>query len=325
MNLILTFVSIALFCSLTSADRQAWEQWKVQFNKNYSTEMEHSRRMANFLQNHNFIQQHNGEYEQGVHTFKVAHNAFSDMTREEIQKSKGLLRISHQTNGSEHYYVQGSSLPASVDWRQKGYVNAVKNQGQYGDCYAFATTAALEGQYKKKTGQLVSLSEQQIADCSQAYGNKAGNGGNPQNSFDYVKDHGIAYENDYPYIAKDEQCKKVSVSPVKVSGYTEIAQNDEASLTNAVASVGPIPVAIDASLHSFQFYSSGVYSDSKCSSTNLDHAVTVVGYGTNKGQNYFIIRNSWGTTWGEEGYMRMMRNGKNFCGVATYACYPNLA
>jgi len=288
--------------------------------------------MANFLQNHNFIQQHNGEYEQGVHTFKVAHNAFSDMTREEIKKSKGLLRISHQTNVSEHYHVQGSSLPASVDWRQKGYVNAVKDQGQDGTCYTFATTAALEGQYMKKTGQLISLSEQQIADCSQAYGNMAGNGGAPQYAFDYVKDHGIAYENDYPYIAKDEQCKKVSVSPVKVSGYTEIAQNDEASLTNAVASVGPIPVAIDASLHSFQFYSSGVYSDSKCSSTRLDHAVTVVGYGTDKppnwlwkDKNYFIIRNSWGASWGEKGYMRMMRNGKNFCGVARQACFPNLA
>ena len=186
-------------------------------------------------------------------------------------------------------------------------------------------TGSLEGQHFKKTGELVSLSEQNLVDCSRKYGNLGCNGGLPDNAFNYIKkNHGIDSEKSYPYTGKDGTChfNKRTVGATD-SGYIDIPEGNVDALKEASATIGPIAVAIDASQQSFQFYSGGIYDEPECSSTELDHAVLLVGYGTTEdGVDYWLIKNSWGTSWGDNGYVKIKRDSKNLCGVATSASYP---
>jgi len=215
-----------------------------------------------------------------------------------------------------------SSLPAEVDWRKKGWVTPVKNQGKCGSCWSFTATGALEGQNFNKTGVLVSLSEQNLVDCSTS--NYGCDGGVTDYAFRYVKQTGgIASEDSYPYTGKQGTCKYSAANKAGTcSAWTDLPPGDEAALQRAVATVGPVAVAIDASSTLFQLYRRGVYKNPSCSSTNLDHAVLLVGYGTYKGAPYWLVKNSWGTGWGQDGYVMMARNQGNMCGIATYASYP---
>jgi cathepsin L len=212
-----------------------------------------------------------------------------------------------------------------VDWRQKGYVTPVKNQGQCGSCWAFSATGSLEGQTFKKTGKLVSLSEQQLVDCSGKFGNDGCNGGMVDSAFAYIKANGgLDTEESYPYLAKDDQCHfNPQAVGAKDTGFTDIEQGSESQLQEAVASNGPVSVAIDASHETFQFYKSGVYNEPECSSSQLDHGVLVVGYGqSDAGEAFWIVKNSWGPTWGDSGYIMMSRNKNNQCGIASSASFP---
>lgn len=245
-------------------------------------------------------------------------------------------------------YIEPANVevPKTVDWREKGAVTPVKDQGHCGSCWSFSATGALEAQHFRKTGKLVSLSEQNLIDCSTKYGNNGCNGGMMDFAFQYIKENGgIDTEKAYPYEAIDDTChynpKAVGATD---KGFVDIPQGDEKALMKAIATTGPVSVAIDASHESFQFYSEGVYYEPQCDSENLDHGVScstlynpnqpinkisqsfqvlAVGYGTSEeGEDYWLVKNSWGTTWGDQGYVKMARNRDNHCGIATAASYP---
>ncbi|KAM9777320.1 procathepsin L-like [Neosynchiropus ocellatus] len=216
------------------------------------------------------------------------------------------------------------SVPASIDWRQYGYVTPVKDQGPVClSCWAFSATGALEGQNFAKTGVLVSMSEQQLVDCSQAFGNRGCNKGLPNYAFNYVRaSGGIQAEATYPYNAQDNPCRfNPALVVAQCTGVMNIRAN-EVDLMNAVGSVGPVSALIDASHRSWAQYKSGVYDEPACSSTRPTHAVLIVGYGTHQGKDYWLVKNSEGVNWGMGGYIMMSRNKNNQCGIASYASFP---
>ena len=295
------------------------------YGKSYADEITELRRHAIWQANKKYVDEHNEHLAERL-GFTLAINEYSDLDAAEFAKQlTGLIGNPTVDPSVKRYTAKpGASIPTSVDWRTKGIVTGIKNQGQCGSCWSFSATGGLEGQHALKTGTLVSLSEQNLMDCSQAEGNEGCNGGWPFLAFEYVqKNGGIDTEASYPYVARDENCR---YNPANVgatcTGYTMVAADDENALTDAIANVCPISVAIDASHASFQMYSSGVYYEPECSQTALDHAVLAVGYGTDGGQDMYIVKNSWGTSWGMQGYIYMSRNRNNNCGIASKASYP---
>ena len=219
-------------------------------------------------------------------------------------------------------------LPTAVDWRDHGLVTPVKDQGACGSCWAFSAVASMEGQHAKVANQLVSLSERQLVDCSLiVFGNLGCFGGQMDNAFKYViANNGSDTEKSYPYTPKLFQaCQKNGTIGATISSFKDITSGDEKALMAAVASIGPISVAIDAGQASFKAYKNGVYYEPKCSNSTLDHGVTVVGYGTENGTDYWLVKNSWNASWGDEGYIKMARNKENNCGIATKASFPVVA
>ncbi|KAG1679589.1 Cathepsin L [Nymphon striatum] len=323
---------VAAFVALTYAsvtiDRkelEAWNSFKVKYGKTHSSFREEMKKMDVFVSNLRFVKEHQAKYAAGEVSYNVDINEYADMTTEEFVGIMNGYKMSNQTSeGSTFLAPTGIELPQTVDWRKKGYVTAVKNQGQCGSCWSFSATGSLEGQHFKKTGKLVSLSEQNICDCSRSFGNNGCEGGLMDNAFRYIKSNkGVDTEKSYPYTAEDGTChfKKQDIGATD-SGFVDIASGDEKALQKAVATVGPISVAIDASHISFQLYSEGVYNEPECSSTALDHGVLAVGYGSDNGKDYWLVKNSWGPGWGVSGYIKMTRNGNNQCGIATKSSYP---
>ena len=310
--------------------RQEWESWKTFYNKTYSSPIEENFRMKIFVENKAKIARHNKKAHLGQESYLLKMNHLGDQLHHEVTSSKNgykmsLLKTNNVAASSANFLMpENICMPDSVDWRTKGAVTPVKNQGMCGSCWAFSATGALEGQNFRKTGKLVSLSEQNLVDCSVKYGNNGCEGGLMDFAFQYIKEnHGIDTEESYPYHADEEKCKfnKKNIGAVDV-GYVDIPVGDEETLRKVVATVGPVSIAIDASQDSFQFYSTGVYNERRCTPDQLDHGVLVVGYGTENGKDFWLVKNSWGNTWGEQGYIKMTRNKENQCGVATKASYP---
>jgi len=320
--LVAIFGLVALSQAVPFHQGEEWRLFKAVHNKEYSSEAGEALRAQIYLDNKKKIEQHNAEYLAGEHTFSLGINQFADMLTSEVSAQMNGFRPS-QSNNTVMMYNADMALPDSVDWRDKGYVTPVKNQGQCGSCWAFSTTGSLEGQLFAKNGKLVSLSEQQLVDCSKQ--NDGCSGGLMDWAFAYIKDNGIEAEASYKYRHRDETCKFDKSKVVGTcTGFVDVAKQDESALQQAVATIGPVSVAIDASHFSFQLYHGGIYYEKHCSSTRLDHGVLAVGYGSDNGKDYWIVKNSWGPSWGDSGYIKMTRNVKNNCGIATQASYPTV-
>ncbi|KAK2835838.1 hypothetical protein Q5P01_016322 [Channa striata] len=308
-----------------------WDIWKSSNGISYD-EMDDIQRKAIWEGNKRMIEDNNHRFLVGTKHFAMAMNKYGDLTRQEYQVLQGAMIDAHfvkrgKTISARTLHYNARKLNAQVvDYRKRGYVTEVKDQGFCGSCWAFSTTGAIEGQLYKSTGQLISLSEQNLVDCSRSYGTFGCNGAWMANAYDYVISNGLQSSASYPYTSVDTQpCyydNRLAVAHVKE--YRFIPKGDEQALADAVATIGPITVAIDADHASFLFYSSGIYDEPSCNPNNLSHAVLLVGYGSEGGQDYWIIKNSWGTSWGESGYMRLIRDGSNACGIASYALYPVL-
>jgi cathepsin L len=280
-------------------------------------------RYDTYKSNLDFIEAHNARDDV---TFTVGSNEFMHMSSDEFGSIYNGFVAEEFVLPDVIEEVDTLALPTSVDWRQKGAVTGIKNQGQCGSCWSFSTTGSTEGARVLQGGDsLVGLSEQNLMDCSDAYGNMGCNGGLMDDAFKYIiANHGVDTEASYPYTAEDGTCHySASNCGATISGYSDVPSGSESSLQTSSANIGPVSVAIDASHSSFQFYSGGVYYEPACSSTQLDHGVLVVGYGVDSGSDYWLVKNSWGTSWGLSGYIMMSRNRNNNCGIATAASYPS--
>ena len=259
---------------------------------------------------------------------------FADMTWEVFQKSVLMApQDCSATMGRESVTLQNrEKLPLEVDWREKGVVTEVKSQGRCGSCWTFSTTGAIEAHHAIKYGMWRTslLSEQQLIDCAGPFDNKGCSGGLPSHAFEYVRySKGLSEEFSYAYEGKDDKCRYAPGVNSTIVGATvyrsfNVTEGDEDSIMEIVATKGPVSIAFQV-VNDFRLYHSGVYSSSQCrnGSQDVNHAVLIVGYGTEQGVPYWLIKNSWGPKWGEEGYFKMER-GKNMCGLAACASYPLL-
>lgn len=302
-----------------------WKEFanfQERFSRRYSNLQELETRFAIFRQNFIGILAHNADHTQN---FTMGVNQFTDLTPEEF-KMQYVSSYKSQVGsfGCKSFSSTASGAPNSIDWRSKGVVNSVRDQGQCGSCWAFATTANAESVWAIYSGQLLDLSEEFLVDCASGAGyyNMGCNGGNPDSAFKYMINNGQCSEASYPYKAGTTKtagtCQKCSAAPVHFSSCSDVKPNDQVSLKGAVAKQ-PVSIAIEADTRYFQSYSGGILDSTSCG-TNLDHAVIIIAYGTENGIDYWNVRNSWGSSWGENGYVRLKRtsstNDPGICGLA---------
>ncbi|KAK4798572.1 hypothetical protein SAY86_030898 [Trapa natans] len=305
-----------------------YESWLARHGKAYNGVTEKEARFEIFKDNLRFVDDHNSLNR----TYRLGLNKFADLTNEEYRarflgtRPEAKRRVMKARAASDRYAVRaGDRLPRAVDWRAKGAVNPVKDQGSCGSCWAFSTIGAVEGINQIVTGELISLSEQELVDCDRSY-DMGCNGGLMDYAFQFIIENGgIDSEEDYPYKGIDGECDPsgVNAKVVTIDGYEDVPPYNEMALKKAVAHQ-PVSVAIEAGGRAFQLYDSGVFTG-ECG-TALDHGVIAVGYGRERGKDYWLVRNSWGSDWGESGYIKMERNiVENFfgkCGIAMEASYP---
>jgi len=307
--------------------RRMYEEWKAEHGRASNAIGEDELRFQVFRDNLKYIDEHNAAADAGLHSFRLGLNRFADITNEEYRNTYLGVRTKperKQKLSARYQAADNEALPETVDWRTKGAVAAIKDQGGCGSCWAFSAIAAVEGINAIATGDLIALSEQELVDCDTSY-NEGCNGGLMDYAFEFIINNGgIDSEEDYPYAERDGRCdaNKKNAKVVTIDGYEDVTPNSEKSLQKAVANQ-PISVAIEAGGRAFQLYKSGIFTGT-CG-TALDHGVAAVGYGTENGKDYWLVRNSWGTVWGEAGYIRMERNIKassGKCGIAVEPSYP---
>lgn len=316
---------------LASEDRIAelFQQWREQHGKVYKHAGEAAMRLENFKRNLKYVIEKNSKRTSET-SLTVGLNRFADMSNKEF-KNKYLSKVKRPYKNvtasrvTGHIRMISCDPPSSLDWRKKGVVTGVKDQGDCGSCWAFSSTGAIEGINAITTGDLVSLSEQELVDCDTT--NEGCDGGYMDYAFAWVVSNGgIDTESDYPYTGFDGACdtSKEEKKVVTIDGYEDVDESDSALLCATVDQ--PISAGMDGSAIDFQLYTGGIY-DGSCSSdpNDIDHAVLIVGYGSEDGVKYWIVKNSWGTSWGIDGYFYLERDDtKEYgaCAINAMASYP---
>jgi len=313
-------VVLSALCVAINAlsDHAAWSDFKLTHKKGYQNKLEEQLRFQVFQDNLKRIEEHNAKYNNGEVSYYLAVNQFADMTAEEFSaRMNRQIATKPKLNATlfDHTKYQ---VDEAIDWRDSADLT-VKDQGQCGSCWAFSTTGSLEGQLLLKQKSKTLLSEQELVDCSTV--NAGCEGGNMEYAFDYIRQNGLSSEEDYRYTAQDGTCKRANRAINTISGYKSVADNENA-LKTAVGTVGPVSIAVNADLN-WQLYGGGIFDHFLCTGFSLNHGVLAVGYGRESNKDFWIIKNSWGASWGEKGYIRLHR-GSNQCGVANDASYPEL-
>jgi C1A family cysteine protease len=321
MKMLIIVALLAPLCLASLNIEDKFANWQVQYGKTYNSKAEYQSALNAFAANEERIASHNS---QGL-SWELGHNQFSDLTK--AQMKQRFLRAkpppAHLEVATELLNATATP-PASLDWVAKGAVTPVKDQANCGSCWAFSTTGAIEGAYQVKTGKLLSLSEQNLVSCS-FNGDLGCGGGEQTDGFCWTyHNKGICTEADYPYVSGGGQdgqaCNPKHCTPaVTVSGYKAVPKGDENALMQALL-LGPVAIGMDASEEPFFMYKKGIIDSPKCGKA-IDHAILLVGYGTENGKNYWKVKNSWNKSWGEGGYLRVAR-GKDMCAVADGASYP---
>jgi cathepsin L len=300
--------------------------FKANFDKVYQSAEHEAERFGVFVNNFNFIRNHKGD------GYTVGVNQFADLTHEEFKS----FYLGYKPSGRAKTFFateQNVTVPDDIDWTTKGAVTPIKNQAQCGSCWAFSATGALEGAIFTQQGVLESLSEQELVSCDKV--DSGCNGGAMDNAFTFAEKNGLALESQYPYTSgtgNTGTCSTAKESPAaphsKVTKFTDVTPNSETALKAAVAQQ-PVAVAIEADKQAFQFYTSGIIKATAGCGTNLDHGVLAVGYGTDAGTLYWKVKNSWGATWGDKGFVRLERkesaSSKGTCGIAMDASWPTVS
>ncbi|XP_068209630.1 digestive cysteine proteinase 2-like [Palaemon carinicauda] len=314
-----------LLCYLAvSSAADIWENFKVSHGKSYTSFEEDLHRKNIFEQNLKYVEEHNERFREGLVTFDLKMNKFGDMTSEEfvalMTRPIGVNKVARRS----FVHSPGVEMAENVDWRSKGAVTPVKDQGMVAQSGCYSAVAALEGIWFLKTGDLFDLSEQQLNDCVPPGEDNIYM--YVEAAYDYIKEAG-GIDSEETYGKKTNECLFNPDGVVaNVTGYVDLPKEDEVAMALAVHDVGPVSVLYDAGHMSFQFYSSGIYYEPACEGGFWpNHAMTAVGYGSSEGSaDYWILKNSWGTGWGEQGYVRVIRNKDNSCGVASWSCYPTV-
>ncbi|CAG9314240.1 unnamed protein product [Blepharisma stoltei] len=300
-------------------EEQEFREFMDTHGKSYSSNEEYQMRFKIFRDNSAYIRIFNSF----GNSWALGVNKFADMSFPEF-KAKYLPYKFPAKENTNVVMLDEVSVPSAIDWTTKGAVTAVKNQGQCGSCWSFSTTGSVEGAWFLSGHTLVSLSEQELVDCSTSYGNQGCNGGLMDNAFKYIIAKGITSEANYPYTAKDGLCNKAKASQVNatISKYTDVAKDNISQLFAAVAQQ-PVSVAVEANQDSWQLYKSGIVT--KDCGTALDHGVLIVGYNQTSTPQYWKVKNSWGADWGEQGFIRIaVKAGAGICGINMQPSYPTV-
>jgi C1A family cysteine protease len=308
-----------LFFTLANGLETEWEQFTLfqkTFSKIYDDIHELELRFQIFKENLNQIKNHNSDSNK---TFTMGINQFADLTPDEFKPYIEFNSYDKRNAFDCDSFISDALLPESMDWRKHGAVTPIKDQGQCGSCWAFSATGAMEGTWAIQTGQLLNLSVQELVDCAGLkYGSDGCNGGQMEGAFKFMIENGQCGDDFYPYTATDTKSCQICQTIVQASSCYSVTPNDQISLKVAVTQQ-PVAIAIEADSRYFQFYQTGILTSSDCG-TELDHGVLIVGYGEENGQKYWIVKNSWGTSWGESGYIRIGRSESKedmgICGIA---------